>query len=215
MIKAIFFDRDGVLINSEFVNAQSALAALKEMGVTPAHEEDETITMGRNPVDYVHDFMQKYSIDHDDFLAAWKVFYEQFFAQAQPFDDSLAFLEEVREKGFLVGLVTNANRERAEQVLQMLDLKNAFDTVVTFDDCTKGKPDPEPYLTAAKNLDVLPSECFVIEDSLAGVTSAKSAGMTCAVRLNDATRHLDYSHADFLLADTRDARQHIKDLSVS
>ena len=67
--------------------------------------------------------------------------------------------------------------EQANRVLEILELTDAFDFVATRDDVEHGKPDPEMYLLVAKELDVIPSECMVIEDSPAGVEAALNAGM--------------------------------------
>ena len=74
-------------------------------------------------------------------------------------------------------LVTSGNRRGAEAILEKLNWDSRFDTVVTGDDVTCGKPDPEPFLLAAKRLDVLPARCIVFEDTTDGVASARAAGM--------------------------------------
>jgi beta-phosphoglucomutase len=84
----------------------------------------------------------------------------------------------LKNQDVLVGLVTGSYYNEAQKILpkKVFDL---FDTVVAGDCVTRGKPDPEPYLSAAKNLKVDPKECLVIENAPYGIKAAKSAGMMC------------------------------------
>lgn len=80
------------------------------------------------------------------------------------------------ESAKLTGLVTMSYRSVADLVCQTLPTPN-FDVVVTGDDVSVGKPDPEAYLRAAQLLGVEPADCLVFEDSLIGATAARAAGM--------------------------------------
>lgn len=75
-------------------------------------------------------------------------------------------------------LVTSGNREGAKAILARLGWEDKFDTIVTGDDVSEGKPHPEPYLLAAARLDVLPEKCVALEDTASGISSAQAAGMT-------------------------------------
>jgi beta-phosphoglucomutase-like phosphatase (HAD superfamily) len=78
-------------------------------------------------------------------------------------------------------------------VLDALRLRDEFDVIVTVDEVTRPKPDPEIYLVAAARLEVRPAACLAIEDSRPGVEAAVAAGMTCVAAANDLTR--DALHA--------------------
>lgn len=90
---------------------------------------------------------------------------------------NVALLNQARQSNCKVGLATMSFCEQASRVLEILDLTEVFDFVASRDDVEKGKPDPEIYFLVAKELDVPPSECMVIEDSPAGVEAALNAGM--------------------------------------
>ena len=90
---------------------------------------------------------------------------------------NVALLQTARQAGCKVGLATMSRCQQAQRVLEILDLKEAFDFVATRDDVERGKPDPEIYQLVARELGVAVSECLVIEDSPAGVNAALSAGM--------------------------------------
>ena len=87
-------------------------------------------------------------------------------------------LNELKEKGYKLGLVTGTNSSRVRKILTP-KLAELFDSIVTGDDVKKGKPHPEPYIKAAKMLKVLPRECVVVENAPYGIESAKRAGMYC------------------------------------
>jgi HAD superfamily hydrolase (TIGR01509 family) len=94
------------------------------------------------------------------------------------FTGILEFIKSLKNKGILVGLVTGSSLKEAQKILPE-EIYKLFDTVVTGDRVKRGKPCPDPYLTAAKNLKVLPKECKVIENAPYGIKSAKAAKMYC------------------------------------
>ena len=87
------------------------------------------------------------------------------------------FIRELKAHGYKLGLVTSSQEGKMRVALEQLDLQDAFDTVVTAGRVTLGKPDPECYLLAARDLAVAPGECVVFEDSIAGITAGQRAGM--------------------------------------
>ena len=94
------------------------------------------------------------------------------------YPDAIPTVELIRTGGAKTALVTGAKRERIMSTVDKATLK-LFDTVVTGDDVTHGKPSPEPYLLAAKKLGKSPNQCLVVENAPLGVKSAKAAGMKC------------------------------------
>ncbi|MDD4636863.1 MAG: HAD family phosphatase [Bacteroidales bacterium] len=88
-----------------------------------------------------------------------------------------AFIQELQNQNILVALVTSSKQSKIERALKELALEQTFDTIVTADRITKGKPDPYCYQLAAKDLNISPSECLVLEDSLAGIAAGTAAGM--------------------------------------
>jgi beta-phosphoglucomutase len=88
------------------------------------------------------------------------------------------FIKSLKNKGVLVGLVTGSSLKEAQKILPE-DIYKLFDTIITGDRVKRGKPYPDPYLTAAKNLKVLSKECVVIENAPYGIKSAKAAKMYC------------------------------------
>jgi len=89
------------------------------------------------------------------------------------------FLNSVRKAGISTAIVTSSDNEKLSSLWKVHpDLRNFFDTVISADDITRSKPDPEGYLLAAKRLNVAPKNAFVFEDSLAGLQAGRAGGMT-------------------------------------
>ena len=100
----------------------------------------------------------------------------------------MTLLEEARRAQCKVGLATMSHCSQVQRILQVLNLSGAFNFIASRDDVENGKPDPEIYLLVAKELDVPPEECLVIEDSPAGVRAAIAAGMWCIAVTTPFTR---------------------------
>src|SRR6185295_16379239 len=82
-----------------------------------------------------------------------------------------------KKNNLKIGLATSSYMVLVNAVLEKLQLKNSFDSIVSAEKMTYGKPHPEVFLTCAEELKVHPSECIVIEDSINGVIAAKAAQM--------------------------------------
>lgn len=89
----------------------------------------------------------------------------------------LYFIKYLKDSDYKVGLVTSSTSLKVRKVLEQLDLKETFDTVITSDSIKKGKPDPMGYVLAKNNLGVNSIECAVFEDSFAGIKAATYAFM--------------------------------------
>lgn len=95
-----------------------------------------------------------------------------------PIPGVVEFIRELKSRGFKTGLVTSSPDSKMKIAFQKLEIEHLFDTLVTADHITKGKPDPMCYLLAAGNLNISPASCIVFEDSFSGIESATAAGMT-------------------------------------
>jgi HAD superfamily hydrolase (TIGR01509 family) len=88
------------------------------------------------------------------------------------------FVAELKKNGIPVGMVTSSDDVKLATVYQQIDFRDVFDTIVSANRITTGKPDPMCYLLAAQDLGYAPKDCFVFEDSLAGIEAGNRAGMT-------------------------------------
>lgn len=108
-------------------------------------------------------------------------------------------VQQAKQSGMKLALVTTTSEENVSSMLKALEntlAADCFDLVLNRAHVKAGKPDEEAYLLAMKKLEQPPNSCVAIEDNLGGITSAKSAGLTCVAFPNSNTAHHDFSKAD-------------------
>ena len=116
-------------------------------------------------------------------------------------------LHDLRGRGYRLGLVTGSARCVVDESLVPTGVAGLFDTIVTGDQVAHGKPDPEPYRTAAWRLGLSPGECLAVENAPMGIRSARAAGMTCvALQTTLPAGQLSAAGADRVFADARALR---------
>jgi HAD superfamily hydrolase (TIGR01509 family) len=182
MIKAVLFDLDGVLLDSEPVNKLSGILAFRDIGIRLGADEKNLIT-GRHPADYDKIF-RSYGLDAKKMVELHHKYYRKFYYRSKPFSFARRLVLNLKNRGYKLALVTASELKDVRRALRLLKLTNVFDVLITFELCRERKPSPLPYLLAARKLGLKPSECVVIEDSVAGVNSAKRAKMKCVAITN-------------------------------
>ena len=204
-ISAVIFDQDGVLIDSEPIHFMALSKFFKEHGHTydlPLHEN----YFGYN----AHNFFTKMKENHGvsmqvEYMKSKSRHYiAEFENKIQLMPNVHATLEELSQLISHIGLATGTYRELTERNLKRLNLGGFFKTSICGDEVTNGKPNPEIYLKAAENLKAKPSECLVIEDSPAGIESAKLAGMKVISYLSNHNQKADLAKADYQIKDLKE-----------
>ncbi len=175
MIKAVIFDLDGVIADSEPLHEESERKVFSKFGVTMG-KEDFAMSKGRAFRDVVRLIAKKYKkeIDVEEAVIAKYEILTQSWGKVKMYPGVIELLK--RLEGFKLAVATGSLRPFAEAVLDSFLIKDAFDVLVTASDFEKGKPDPEPFLMTVNKLGLRPEECVVVEDSVNGVISAKDAG---------------------------------------
>lgn len=176
--RAVLWDLDGTLIDSEHYWAISQNRLAKQYGATWT-DEDERGVIGSSLYDSSELIRQKFGIQDRsvqeiiDHLTDEVI--EQMRASLPWRPGALELLLELKQAGIKTAMVTMSMRRMALAVADAIPFP-AFDAVIAGDDVKFGKPHPEPYLTAAEQLGFHPSECIAFEDSITGLTSAVAAG---------------------------------------
>ncbi|MFI6503526.1 HAD family hydrolase [Nonomuraea typhae] len=177
---AAFFDMDGLLVDSETVWLEVETDVMARLGGEWSHEHQTHLVGGsmERTVAYMLDVSG--SPVAPQTLRTWMVdgMVARLSAGVRVMPGALELLEALRAEDVPVGLVTSSLKEIAEAILSFVG-RDRFDVVITADDVTRTKPDPEPYLTAAARLEVSPARSVVLEDSPNGVAAGTAAG--CAV----------------------------------
>ena len=211
-IKAMIFDLDGTLVQTEKLKAISYARAVLDLCSTEVAESDvieaykDVVGLSRKRVaeslvkrfkleDRAREHMIEFGVK-----TPWQAFiqlrlrhYEAMLADHElilnnQWPHNVEVLEQAREYGCKTGLATMSRCAQATRVLEILELKKAFDFIATRDDVEMGKPDPEIYLLSSQVLGIDPSHCLVLEDSPSGVKAALAAGMHCIAVTTPFTR---------------------------
>ena len=193
--KAVIFDRDGIIINTEPVLIDSVKKAFKKLGFT-LQKEDIAQLIGRSYDVYKDYFLAKWDFDFDRYREIQKEIYYKNLDKAEYFKHTLDLIKALHKNKIPIAVTTSAGRDGTLLMLNQVGITKMFDVIVTKEDCKNLKPHPEPYLTTAKKLKIDPRDCLVLEDTALGVESAKKAGMICIAVPNEFTKDQDFSMAD-------------------
>lgn len=176
-MSAVFFDMDGTLVDSEPLWLQAEIEIMREVGCTWT-AEDQIACLG-GPRAKTEKMMQEKSGNRmpDGYFGEQldNLMEKKLAEDLRIYDGALDLIEGCKDHGLKVGLVTASGSRLMNVVLGNFPY-NIFDVVVSGDDVIKSKPDPEPYLQAAKSLSVDINRSVVIEDSVTGVTAGLASG---------------------------------------
>jgi len=176
--KAILFDFDGVLADTLGDIFSSWEQAFLNEGLQIT-KEDYFPFEGMKVIKIAKNIAKKYDVKKDpkkilDFKNRYYLKNHSF----RLYRGVEKIINEIKNKNLLIAIVSASPKEKLEKTVPKKFLEK-FDTLISGDYLELGKPSPDPYLTAAKELKVLPNECLVVENAPLGIKSAKSAGMYC------------------------------------
>jgi len=202
-LKAVIFDMDGVLIDSEKFWTQAELDVFSSYGVQVT-EDLAAQTRYMTTQEVTEFWYERFPWENFDASDLENKVVTRVIEMIQNQDCTMSgvqeFIKNLKNKEYKIGLATNAPLRVAHVVLEKLQVRDLFDTVHSSEFETHGKPHPAVYLTSAKNLGVSPEHCIAIEDSHSGLKAAKGAGMqTVIFTNNDESIHSDL--ADFKILD--------------
>ncbi len=176
-IKAVLFDQDGVILDSESTNKKSVNAIFKKYNITREGGDRRFKGMSIRKI-FEETFSPELKIRIDEILKERREIFKKLAKKEIRVFDGFFELINILKNKYKLALVTSASKETLDfNKKNLLNKEDIFDLEITSDDFKKSKPNPEPYIVAAKKLNLKPEECLVIEDSINGLISAKSAGM--------------------------------------
>jgi HAD superfamily hydrolase (TIGR01509 family) len=220
--KAIIFDFNGVIINDESIHKKLIDEILLGENLLPCDQDYNDLCLGRSDrlclrqilakrgrfvtQEYLNKLIQKKATAYREIIST---------LESLPlYSDVTDFLAKIKEHSLLIALVTGASRSDVELVLNSAGIADYFTVIVTGDDITTSKPDPDGYLLALSLLEkqhphllLKPSDCLVIEDTFAGIQAAKSAGMQVVGVANTYPLHLLQRQTNWVI-------DHLSDLEL-
>jgi len=207
-IKAVVFDFDGLMFNTEEIFNLSGRELLRRRGkeMTPAVL---SLMMGRKSDEAFPLMIEALGLTEDpDMLRAEEraIFQDLLWKHVAPMPGLFELLAHIEDCGLPKGVATSSRRPYIESLLGHFQLMDRFDVTLTAEDVTRGKPHPEIYLTAAERIGVEPPEMLVLEDSEMGTRSAAAAGAVAVSVPHEHSRNHDFSTAFFIAASLHDPK---------
>jgi HAD superfamily hydrolase (TIGR01509 family) len=205
MIRAIFWDNDGVLVDTEGLYYAATQQILSSVGVVLSKEQyiELILVQGKGAWHLVRELgIPSEQVDRlrKKRDALYATLLKRNSRVIDGVEETLASLH----GRYVMGVVTSSKREHFELIHRTSGLLQYFDFILTGGDYKKFKPDPEPYLLAVEKSGLRKDECVAIEDSERGLRSAKSAGIHCFIIPTELTQTGDFSQADKILSNIKD-----------
>jgi len=212
MIKAVIFDMDGVIIDSEGVYLEYQLEFAKKKNPNVKLEDlypmvgatkqecwevvERVVSNGQTWEELRTEFRQRDIYGEIDYRSIYRM-------------EVTDTLKQLKEAGFRLALASSTHLELVERVLKENGIRDYFEAVVSGEQFKKSKPDPEIYLYTAGQLKLKPEECLAVEDSTIGITAAHRAGLKIAAVID--TRYgFDQSLADYKLNRVKEVLEAVK-----
>ncbi len=202
MIKAVIFDMDGVMIDSEplWEKTERILLARRDIEYTPTYR-DQIVGLNQNDSGklLVDTFELKEKVEDviSERVEILTAIYEE---ELEVVSELIPLLEDLRDNQFKLAVASSSPLRVINFVLDMFSLHEYFPIVVSGECTDDGKPHPAIYLHTADRLEVEPSECVAIEDSINGVRSAKAAGMYCIAVPDKRLSQEEFQNADLIVS---------------
>ena len=208
MHKAILWDNDGVLVETEKWYYEATKRVMKEEGYNLTLDIYRKTFLKNNTgawhllkdsnKEYIKILRKKRNSIYSSFLKTQDIYIQ----------GVSKILAKLKNK-YKMGIVTSSRKEHFDIIHKKSNILKYFDFVITSEDFSNSKPNPEPYLIGIKSTGYQSSSCFAIEDSERGVISAKKADLFCFALPNDMTAAGDFSKADVILDNLNDIFLHL------
>lgn len=212
--RAIFWDNDGILVDTEPLYAQAVQQVFDRLGFSADAEKlylEYTVRQGRHVWDQIREKLNLSESQINDLRAERDENYETLLSQEIPIiPGAKEVLLQLKSSSLSLVLVTSCLRHHLDMIHEKTGFFDFFDFILAREDFAHSKPHPEPYETAFQKLKqrnnskISKSDILVIEDSERGLLSAKEAGLECWVIPTKFTQNMDFSRADKRLHSIRE-----------
>lgn len=212
-IKAVLFDMDGLMIDSEPFHYQAFNEVIEKYGKHLTQEENNQRYIGLSDEDEARDMVVRFNlpISSQELVQQKQVILRQILKnQVSPQPGLLDLLKKLDDDGYKTAIASSSSLEVIKTIIDGLKISALIDEYASAQQVERGKPAPDIYLLAVKKLGVDPSECLVLEDAPRGVEAGKSAGMSVFAIPSSATKGEDFSMADKVLSSLSEVYSELK-----
>jgi HAD superfamily hydrolase (TIGR01509 family) len=204
MVKAVIFDMDGLMVDTEPIQSESFELVLKEHGVEPRRNKFGVVqTIGVTALDNWKILRLQYgllNVDLDELVARKRQIYSELLAgRIAPMPGLLDLIATLDQQRVKKAVASSSSLHHIGMVVESLGIES-FDVLASGEHVERGKPHPDIFLRAAELLDVQPQECVVLEDAESGVNGGKAAGMKVIAVPNRFTLEHDFANAHAVVA---------------
>lgn len=205
MLKAVLFDMDGVIVDTEPLHHKAYKQMFSKVGIEVSSSMYEGFT-GQSTYDICKQLCSHFELKQNpqELVQLKRDFFTKLFFE----DDDLQLINGVEQliknyfdNGLTLILASSASMFTINNVMKRFNLDPYFSEKLSGADLKASKPHPEIFINAAKAARVLQNECFVIEDSTNGIKAAKGAGIFCVAYKSEHSKNQDYTLADMVISD--------------
>ena len=214
VLKAVLFDFNGVIIKDEAIHRELNDELLIAENLPPLGKEFWKVCVGRSDRFAITELLKlrgrSVTEEYLDKLISKKaIAYRERLTKLETlpiYPDVVEFIKQMHDRGYKLAVVTGAIGSEAKFVLEQAEIDRYFELIVSGDEIKQSKPDPEGYLLAIDKLNqldptlnLLPSECIAIEDTFAGLTALKRAGIQAVAIANTYPFHMLQRRANWTI----------------
>ena len=204
MLKAIIFDMDGVLVNSEPLHRKAYFNMFEEFNLNVSNRLYESFT-GKSTSAICKELCEIFdlSISHEKLMFSKRKHFKTIFdndPEFQMIDGALSLIKNYFYNNLTLILASSASMTNINRIFKKFDLDKFFKAKISGADLKESKPNPEIFIKAAKLSGFSKSECIVIEDSTNGIIAAKSAGIYCIGFNSPNSKNQNYDKADLVVS---------------
>jgi len=195
MIKTVIFDFDGLIFDTETYELESYQSIYKKYNVEfPLQRWYESI--GTNFVFDPYEELLKNDakLAKEEICKERTAIFDKAILEKTPRDGVIQYFEQAKELGLKIALASSSTSKWIYRFIELLNLEKFFDLILTADDVSEVKPNPELYVKVLDHFDIQPNEAVVFEDSPNGSLAAIRAKIPCVVVPNATTQNLDFDH---------------------
>lgn len=204
MLKAVIFDMDGVIIDSEPTHIKLEKETFKKLGIEVKGDEHQAF-VGTTSYYMWEDLKNKYTLNQtlEELVENDRSIYFKYLnsdeCEITLIDGVKELIEDLHENGVNLAIASSSPLNVIKAIAKKFQIEEYFKVFVTGDYVKKSKPEPDIFIFASEKLGVSPENCVVIEDSHNGVRAAKKAGMKCVGINSDVEGRQDISMADLVI----------------